>query len=236
VRGDPFYVFDRLTRELVPDPEYTTHAVDYFTYHLGRRHSYPRYACYDGYRSGYGWWGEHYDSCDRLRLALRHDPYYYDTRYNRGYRRTYLTGARDAQPRHRYKEPETARRESSPPLRRESAGSSGSTWSRVEAPSRRRPEPEARDEPQWREASREEQEPRQGTPSRSQDPQRPRPTLQRRPPEQEAPKPRADPPRREPAREAPPREQPRNEPPKRERPPEENRPRVERPESPPGAR
>lgn len=245
IHGDPFYALDRVTGMLVRDAAYGNHAVDYYTYHVGRRHDYPRYACYDGYAAGYRGWGEHYHSCDRLRVLLLDDPYYYDTRYydgyRQGYRRGYLSGARASQPRHRYKEREEAVRRDLPPLRArpgrggDEAGSRPEERARPEG--RSRPEPGARVSPspysvaEWERRQQGQREPEQQQrprreeakrPERRADPPRTRPTLQRREPERERAKPRAAPPRRAEPR----REEPRAAPPPRE---ERTRPSEERP-------
>jgi hypothetical protein len=233
VRGDPFYALDRITELLVPDWEYASYGVDYFSYHVGRRHVHPRYACYDGYGYGSGW-GEYYYSCDRLLLLLRNDPHYYDTRHHRGYRGTYLAGTRRVEPRYRYKERAAAERGGAPPLRAGVyGGGDGSARPRPET--RVRPEPEPRgEETGWAGD--------QERPTSRSEPPRTRPTLQRRPPERESPRarereevrPRVAPP---PARERPevreaPREQTRREPPPRE---ERSRPSEEAPRvRPPG--
>lgn len=242
VRGDPYYALDRITEVLLPDADHVNHAVDYFSYHVGRRHSYPRYACYDryGYGSG-GGWGEYYHSCDRLVVLLRNDPYYYDSRYHRGYRtrRVYLSDAGYSQPRHRYKEGAAAQRDAGPPLRTGSAAGDGYEGARVRQPGRARPEPAPRGEASpvdW-DLQAQQGPPQQGRP-RGSEPQRVRPTLQRRPQEQESPRQREESPRQ---REAPParepvREQPREpvrEPPRSE--PREERPREERSRPPEGA-
>jgi hypothetical protein len=233
VRGDPFYALDRITEQLVPDWDQANYAVDYFSYHVGRRHSHPRYACYDGYGYGGQGWGEYYYSCDRLRVLLGSDPYYYDGRYHRGYRgyrqRTYLADAHRAEPRYRYKERTAAERGDAPPLRAGSYGRTADPPARTRPESRVRPEPVAREEEtRWGD---DQQEPRTRPAPRA-EPPRSRPTLQRREPERESVRPRASPPpAREPQREAP-REQPRSEPPPRT---EHSRPSEEAPRvRPPG--
>ncbi|HEY0155556.1 MAG TPA: DUF4384 domain-containing protein [Longimicrobium sp.] len=89
VYGDPFRAMDRYERMLVGDWGYGEHDSDYYTYHVGRRYTHPRYACYDSYGSWYGSRSVYYDSCDRVRVLLVQVPYYYDTRYYRGDRRVY---------------------------------------------------------------------------------------------------------------------------------------------------
>ncbi|MEW5929051.1 MAG: DUF4384 domain-containing protein, partial [Gemmatimonadota bacterium] len=147
-RGDPYYALDRIVDLLVPDPEYSYYVTDSFAYHVGSRSSYPRWACYDGYADAYAW-GGYYDRCDRLRVLLRNDPYYYDPRRYRRSRGYYLADSRYRQPDHRYKEPRAAAGRDrdgvyrggsydAPPLRR--------SGDRADPPSRTRPEPASRDD------------------------------------------------------------------------------------------
>ncbi|MBW3572678.1 MAG: DUF4384 domain-containing protein, partial [Gemmatimonadetes bacterium] len=92
IYGDPFYAMDEIVRAIVPESAYGYESVDYYTYHIGRRYDYPRYACYDGFGD---WYHDTYYSyygrsrCDRVRVILVHRPYYYDTYYWRGDRRVY---------------------------------------------------------------------------------------------------------------------------------------------------
>ncbi|MDB4949968.1 MAG: hypothetical protein JWM27_2617, partial [Gemmatimonadetes bacterium] len=100
VFGDPFEVMDRMGRRLARYGGEGGYATDSYSYQLGGRFSYPRYACYDSYGSWYYGRTSQYGSCDRVRVALRDDPSYYDTRGRRADRRTYAD-QRDA---HTYKE------------------------------------------------------------------------------------------------------------------------------------
>ncbi|MBA4158404.1 MAG: DUF4384 domain-containing protein, partial [Gemmatimonadetes bacterium] len=116
VRGDPFWALDEITRMLVGDWRYTPHAVDYYSYHVGGRHRYPSYACYNRApaRDAFGY--HYYPSCDRLQSLLVQHPHYYDTRRYRGDRQVYLREVEAATPRHGFKErPDLA---PSPALRR----------------------------------------------------------------------------------------------------------------------
>jgi len=225
VYGDPFLAMERLERLLVPDWDYGEFGSDYYSYHVGRRYSHPRYACYDGYGSWYSSRAPYYDTCDRVRGLLVHVPYYYDTRYYRGDRRVVYTRAngyydraplqrRGAwQPTHGYKE-------------RTDVRESGSRRAGYE----RRPEPSGsapvtRDEgSRWSDGQ--QQEPRTNT-----RPERRRPTFQRRPAEAE-PARREEPRREEPRREEPRREEPRREEPRREEPRREPRREETRREEP----
>jgi hypothetical protein len=92
IYGDPFYAMDEIVRAIVPETSYGYESVDYYTYHMGRRYDYPRYACYDGYGdwyhdSRYDYYGR--SRCDRVRVILVNRPYYYDTYRWRGSRRIY---------------------------------------------------------------------------------------------------------------------------------------------------
>ncbi|HEX8395789.1 MAG TPA: DUF4384 domain-containing protein, partial [Longimicrobium sp.] len=111
IYGDPFYAMDEIVRAVVPDDAYGYESTDYYTYNIGRRYRYPRYACYDGYGDWYTRVSYYdYDSygCDRVRIFLGHNPYYYDTRYFRGSRRIYYgeyyRTRRERAPLHGYKE------------------------------------------------------------------------------------------------------------------------------------
>ncbi|MDQ3555258.1 MAG: DUF4384 domain-containing protein, partial [Gemmatimonadota bacterium] len=112
VRGDPFYVFDRVAEQLVPQLEggrWNGFDDAIYSYHVGRRHSYPLYSCYDPYagvvvRSS---WGAPLYSCLQMReLLVGYPDYYYAPRRNR---RVYLSDRRSAEPRYRFKEPADAR-------------------------------------------------------------------------------------------------------------------------------
>ncbi|HEU0300543.1 MAG TPA: DUF4384 domain-containing protein, partial [Longimicrobium sp.] len=88
--GDPFYAIDEIVRAIVPESAYGYESVDYYTYHIGRRYTHPRYACYDGYGDWYhDYRYNYYGTCDRIRIILVNRPYYYDTYRWRGSRRVY---------------------------------------------------------------------------------------------------------------------------------------------------
>lgn len=110
VFGDPFYAMDEIVRAIVPEGWNGYESVDYYTFHVGRRYRYPRYACYDGFGDWYYsreiWW-DRYD-CDRIRVLLVRYPWYYDTYRWRGPRRVYYeryyTVPARYRPLHGYKE------------------------------------------------------------------------------------------------------------------------------------
>lgn len=232
-RGDPYYALDRLVDQLVPDPDYAYYVTDSYAYHVGGRHAYPRWSCYDGYADAYAW-GGYYDRCDRLVVLLRSDPYYYDPHRFRRSRGYYLADTRRLQPEHRYKEPRAAEGRDygnrgsarggsydAPPLRR-----SGDAY---DPPARTRPEPRSDGEDgggytraDWQQGQQPQQEGKRQREERPRTEERTRPTLQRRPTEPETSRPRVTAPQREPRRESPPQREAR---PQREQPRE--RPRSE---------
>jgi hypothetical protein len=111
VRGDPFWALEQLTRSIVRDYRYGDYGVDFYSYHVGGRHRYPSYACYDRFARDLGGY-PYYPSCDRLQRLLVTYPYYYDTRRYRGNRTVYL---REIDPRYEMKEP--FGRQAPPPVR-----------------------------------------------------------------------------------------------------------------------
>lgn len=108
IAGDPFWAMEQLTRMLVPGGGSVPYAVDYYTYYVGGRHAYPRYAC-ASYSGGWGWgyspgWASYYGACNRLDRFVRDNPYYFDSQRYRGDRWRYYRDYRDWDPRHGYKE------------------------------------------------------------------------------------------------------------------------------------
>jgi hypothetical protein len=127
VYGDPFFAMERIERGLVRDYDYGYHDSDYYSYHVGRRYTYPRYACYDDYGPWYYSHASYWDGCDRVRILLGRRPYYYDTRYWRGDRRYYYReyygdyySSRRRDPQHGYKDDQS--NGNAPPLRRRGSG------------------------------------------------------------------------------------------------------------------
>lgn len=108
VYGDPFATMENVAAAVAPAGGYT---LSWTSYQLGGRFEWPRYACYDEYGSWYYGRGAQYESCERVRAALRDDPHYYDD----GGRRAALPGAGQGEPGYGYKArgsylPERARR------------------------------------------------------------------------------------------------------------------------------
>lgn len=96
VGGDPFIAVQDLAERIVYEGEpYTT---DYASYHVGRRYEYPRFACYECHRSGYGHWDPYTRRCSTVYVVVRNDPYHHGSR---GYYGGYDEYAR--QPRYEFK-------------------------------------------------------------------------------------------------------------------------------------
>lgn len=242
VTGDPYWHVERITRLIVPEWEHGEHDVDVYNYHVGRRYTSPRYACYDSYGPWYHYRGYTWNTCDRVRVVLIERPYYYDTRYYGGYHRRYYDpyyvrvarGVTRTPPvRHGYKEETSVPRvdrDGGPP-RRPSAGGGTSATPPSRASDLGGSIQQERGRPQ--------QEGGRVTP-----PSRERPTLERRPSSEgsetrrespparrEEPRRESPPPREETRRESPParREEPRRESPpaRRESPPARSQPSRE---------
>lgn len=155
VRGDPFLALEQITRALLPDWRTARYSVDYYSYHVGSRHSYPAYACgSSGWGHVRGWgWSSQYGSCDGLSLFLRQHPGYYDTRLYRRDRRAFLGAQELPEVRHGYKAPADGRSgsrtvvpyrgSSAPAPATGRAGPQGASPP-AEQPSRRRPTLERR--------------------------------------------------------------------------------------------
>ena len=195
VSGDPFWALEQITRLLLPGWGNVPYAADFYTYHIGRHHRYPSYACAD-YGGAYGWgyssgWTSYYGSCDRLDLFLRNNPYYFDSRRYRGDRRSFYRDYRDARswdPRHGFKEDperpvgrpgisvETPRRQpyDGPASTRELETPSTRPAQRIEDEGRAVSPPE-------RVTPRPSSEPAPARPARAVEPQRDRPTPDARP-------------------------------------------------------
>jgi hypothetical protein len=119
VYGDPFWALEQITRTLLPDYGYVPYGSDYASYYVGGRVRYPTYACGSsltirsggiGFRTSWGY-NPYYDSCDRLDVFLRSNPYYFDPYRYRGDRRVIYRGYGSWEPRHGYKAaPDVGRR------------------------------------------------------------------------------------------------------------------------------
>jgi hypothetical protein len=166
VYGDPFWALEQITRTLLPDYGYVPYGSDYASYYVGGRVRYPAYACGRslsirsggvGFRTSWGY-NPYYDSCDRLDIFLRNNPYYFDPYRYRGDRRVIYRGYGSWEPRHGYKASPDAGRRAVP----------------------RSP---AAEPPRYRGAEDGGAQPRQPQPAEPQQPAARRPTLERRPAE-----------------------------------------------------
>jgi hypothetical protein len=191
LRGDPFWILDQITRSLVRDGRYASYATDVYSYHVGGRHLYPSYSCYDSFsrldsRSLY----PSYTSCSDLRRFLGQHPHYYDTRRFRGDRTVYLRELDRLAPQHGFKErPDVPVRWTDPRLAPPEARGQGITPAAAARTDRADPLGSDR------------REPAQAVPSRQ------RPTLERRPePRGAGQTPAPRPPQNPEPRSAPPRE------------------------------
>ncbi len=105
VYHDPYVAMDDLVAALVPNWRWSTYALDFATYHVGRRYDFPRFLCYDchGYRS-FTTWNPYLVSCTNFRVVIYNDPYYYPAYRYRGRRVVYVRPLVYRQPRFVFKE------------------------------------------------------------------------------------------------------------------------------------
>ncbi len=104
VYQDPYVAMDDYVASLLPEWESTDYALDFLAYHVGERHSYPRFLCYDchGFRP-FEVWNPYRYTCASFRVVIYDDPYYYPSvRY--GGRSVVLTRSRRGEPRYVFKE------------------------------------------------------------------------------------------------------------------------------------
>ena len=175
IYGDPFEALEEIAALVLRNSRSQGWDEGWYSYHVGRRYAYPRYACHDSYGDWYYGTASNYGSCDRVRILLRDHPSYYDTRYYRGDRRVVYASRRRSEPAHRYKE-RTDVREGGFVERLRPGGPDRSARDAGDAPP---PRVERVRESVRRESAAPRQ---QGTPA-----PRPRPTLERRRPEQARP-------------------------------------------------
>jgi len=105
VYHDPYVAMDDLVAALVPDWRFSPYALDFATYHVGRRYDYPRFLCYDchGFRS-FSTWNPYLVSCTNFRVVIYNDPFYYPAYRYRGRRVVYVRPPVYRQPRFIFKE------------------------------------------------------------------------------------------------------------------------------------
>lgn len=135
VYEDPYAAMDDYVAHLIPRWREAVYALDFVEYHVGRRHEYPRFLCYDchGFRPYRSWNPYHY-ACRSFRLVISTDPYFYPSYRYRGTRVVYTRPL--APERGRYSFQERADGEPWTPLYRDrpDTGAPG-----VEGRARRRP-------------------------------------------------------------------------------------------------
>ncbi|MEJ2538923.1 MAG: DUF4384 domain-containing protein, partial [Gemmatimonadota bacterium] len=87
VYDDPFVAMDEYIERLIPDWEYADYALDFLEYHVGARHEYPRFLCYDCHGfSSYSTWNPYLSACTSFRVVVYDDPWYYPVnRYQGGW-------------------------------------------------------------------------------------------------------------------------------------------------------
>lgn len=90
VYTDPYVAVDDLVALLIPDWEDADYALNFATYHVGQRQSYPRFLCYSchGFRP-YTVWNPYARSCTNFRVVIYDDPYYYPSNRYGGNRVVY---------------------------------------------------------------------------------------------------------------------------------------------------
>ncbi len=105
VYTDPYVAVDDLVAHLIPDWEYADYALDFATYHVDQRQSYPRFLCYEchGFRP-YTVWNPYAYSCTSFRVVIYDDPYYYPSYRYRGNRVVYSRPIAPGVPRYQFKE------------------------------------------------------------------------------------------------------------------------------------
>lgn len=87
VYEDPFVAMDEYIARLIPDWEVADYALDYLEYHVGDRHDYPRFLCYDCHGfTPYSTWNPYLSACSSFTVVTYNDPWYYPVnRYQGGW-------------------------------------------------------------------------------------------------------------------------------------------------------
>ncbi|MEO8200415.1 MAG: DUF4384 domain-containing protein [Gemmatimonadota bacterium] len=82
VRGDPYVSMTDFASQIAGEGEYD---YDIVPYYVEQHYDYPRFVCYDCHNYvGYSYWNPYHYSCNRFRIVVYDDDYYYPYRYNRG--------------------------------------------------------------------------------------------------------------------------------------------------------
>ncbi len=82
VRGDPYVSLTDFASQIAGAGEYD---YDITQYYVEQHYDYPRFVCYDCHNYvSYSYWNPYHYSCNRFRIVIYDDYYYYPYRYNRG--------------------------------------------------------------------------------------------------------------------------------------------------------
>lgn len=82
VRGDPYVSLTEFASQIAGAGEYD---YDIVPYYVEEHYDYPRFVCYDCHNYvSYSYWNPYHYSCNRFRIVIYDDYYYYPYRYNRG--------------------------------------------------------------------------------------------------------------------------------------------------------
>lgn len=82
VRGDPYVALTDFASRIAGPGEYD---YDIIPYYVDEHYDYPRFVCYDCHSYvSYSYWNPYHYSCNRFRIVIYDDYYYYPYRYNRG--------------------------------------------------------------------------------------------------------------------------------------------------------
>jgi hypothetical protein len=101
VRGDPYVSLTEFASQIAGPGEYD---YDITQYYVEQHYDYPRFVCYDCHSYvSYSYWNPYHYSCNRFRIVIYDDYYYYPYRYNRG-RNVVITRPYRPQPRYVFKD------------------------------------------------------------------------------------------------------------------------------------
>ena len=82
VRGDPYVTLTEFASRITGPGEYD---YDIIPYYVEEHYDYPRFVCYDCHNYvSYSYWNPYHYSCNRFRIVIYDDYYYYPYRYYRG--------------------------------------------------------------------------------------------------------------------------------------------------------
>ena len=80
VAGDPYVAIENLVDMIVP-ANYDAYSYDVSRYYVEQYYEYPRFLCYDCHSYvAFPYWDPYNYSCERFRIVIYNDPYYYPAR------------------------------------------------------------------------------------------------------------------------------------------------------------